>query len=546
MGKEKKAFSKKEKIVGAIASTAILAVPFMVAPAQQGYATSSIPPTATPVDKIQTIVLPVNGSKSIDLGVVYNGFYEGFSIEYNTSSDSNIAKFNDDLTSHGLLKIDAISKGKATFTVTTFDDEKYVKDTIDVIVVSSEGFTGLDIKKSVEAIISFPNDYQTKNSVNNLISLINPAIIPIKDPYSVVGNTPPIRNSNNTPFESYVGSYISRSELSNRNYFSDIDAGQHLYYLFPDYHNEYIDIHESEGTYLLPKKAGTINFPVIVMDGHGGIIESTIPIIILQKEFINLDYETSITLDLQSYFPGLNAASYDYGNTNEECEEGIECEENGVDIAGSSITFHSEYPGDYKIIARSQTGQPIGYKYFSITSDDIIRDRNLLEGTRLEIDLSRFFSTGTTVSSSVYYSFIPDESSTVTDVTYGMQDPHTLYIDAQESLSNEGALSGTIIAKDESRHLTFKDKIVVNLEDKSPFPINDGLALAINVNNLFNPFEEESWEKVNLSSPGMTFDLVNYDSAMVVRTSGTGTTVITLNYDNNKIKYMIPFSNQLN
>ncbi|MDF2645704.1 MAG: hypothetical protein K0Q73_1509 [Paenibacillus sp.] len=538
MAKEKKAFSKKEKIVGAIASTAILAVPFMVAPAQQGYATSSVPPTATPVDKIQTIVLPVNGSKSIDLGVVYNGFYEGFSIEYNTSSDSNVAKFNDNLTSHGLLKIDAVSKGKATFTVTTFDDEKYVKDTIDVIVVSSEGFTGLDIKKSVEAIISFPNDYNTNDIVKDLISQINPAIVPVNDPYSVVGNNPPIRNSNNTAIETSVGSYISIYELSNYNYFSDSDSGQHLYYLLPDYHNEYIDIYDSEGTYLIPKKAGTINFPVIVLDGYGGIIESTIPIIIHETEFINLDYETSITLDLQSYFPGLNATSFYYDDPDEV---------GGADISDSSITFNSEDPGDYKIVALNQSHQPIGNKYFRVTDKDYLRDRNLLEGTRLEMDLSQFFSTETTVSSSVYYQFIQDESSTVTDVTYGLVGPHTLYFDAYDSLSNEGNVSGKIIAKDSTNHQTYVEKINVNLEIKDIFPIGEDLA--IGVNNLFDPnlmypYEEELWEDVVLSYDGMTFSLEEYESAMVIKTSGVGTSLVTLNYNQNKIKYMIPFNNQ--
>ncbi|MDQ0889969.1 hypothetical protein QFZ81_005057 [Paenibacillus sp. V4I9] len=81
MGKAKKAYSKREKLIGAIASTAIMAVPFMVAPAQQGYAnietpyvtpsaTPAIP--ATPVEKITTIVIPLNGTKYIDLDSLYS------------------------------------------------------------------------------------------------------------------------------------------------------------------------------------------------------------------------------------------------------------------------------------------------------------------------------------------------------------------------------------------------------------------------------------------------------------------------------------------
>jgi hypothetical protein len=510
-------------------------------PAQQGYAqdtgsssatptpTASESPTATPVDKIHTIVLPVNGSKSIDLGVVYSGFNINFDIKYNNPiSGPNVAKFSDNLISHGLLKIDAVSTGKATFTVTTIDNDVPVEDTIDIIVVSTEGYSGLDIKKSVEAILSFPNEYQTKDSVKNLISLISPAVVPLVDPYNSVANHPPIRSSNNTPLEASVGQYIETYELFKLNYFNDSDPDQYLYCLFPDYNNEFIEVHASEGIYLLPKKAGTINFPVIVMDGHGGIIESTIPITIQDPEFINLDYGT-VTLDLQSYFPGLNATSFYYENTNEEYQ---------AEISGSNITFNSEHTGDFKIIAQ-RDGHQVGYKYFNVSNDDYLIDRNLLEGTRLEMDLSRFFSTGTSVSSSVYYSFIPDNTSTVSNITYGIQGQHTLYFDAQASDDDYGTISGTVIANDSSSHLTFRDKITVNLGYQYAYSSNGKNVL--DVNNLFD--EEYEWGNVTVgdSESSTNFTKHDYGCGMIIETEFTKPTTVTLNYEQNKILYKIPY-----
>lgn len=139
---KKKAFSKREKIAGIVASTAIAAVPFLVTPVQHGYAESSGSPssspttTPTPIHKIYTIFLPEHGAKNIDLSSLYDG--TDFQV---TSTNPNVADWNKAFLQKGLLRINANSvngtTAKATFTVTldkTEDSQtKQYIDTFDVI-----------------------------------------------------------------------------------------------------------------------------------------------------------------------------------------------------------------------------------------------------------------------------------------------------------------------------------------------------------------------------------------------------------------------------
>ncbi|KQX46997.1 hypothetical protein [Paenibacillus sp. Root444D2] len=291
MGKEKKAYSKKEKIVGAIASTAILAVPFMVAPAQQGYAnivTSSNPPT--PVEKITTIVIPLNGTKYIDLDSLYSSKYMYFEQNEN---EMNVAKGEILEGSEGILEIKAGEVGKATFTV---KGTRYVPsytqiiDTFQVIVVPNTENADqykFDISKVVKLMNEAPADlFDTADKVKGLLINVDPETLLSVNPFNNdLVNSAPYQIEATSKIQGTVGEIIESGEIQERinNYFNDDDIEDNLKVFFINANNENIQIEaRSEGEIiygynLIPLHAGDFDLDVLVVDHNGGVTKGKIP-----------------------------------------------------------------------------------------------------------------------------------------------------------------------------------------------------------------------------------------------------------------------------
>ncbi|WP_261301846.1 hypothetical protein [Paenibacillus andongensis] len=575
MRKEKKAFSKKEKIVGAIASTAMMAVPFMVAPAQQGYANNETPyvtPSATPVDKIHTIVLPVGGKKYIDL----HNLYSAYEFEV-ISSNPNIASGNNSLLNYGILEINANSIGSssttgyATFTVTVipYESETSYTDTFNVVIVPNSGtgtgnFANFNIKNVVNVLEEFPTNFTDKSSIHELMSHIDLASTTIKkeDPFNQLGNLPPVSKNNPNAFETILGMEANvnaydenLSSFNINNYYEDPDYNPDVYselgVIFTTSGNEYIQVNNTpNGQTLTPLKPiyTPINLPVVVYDGNGGVVSTSIPIIVKPSEVFELDEHASITLDLHNYFSNLDADSYfDYDILDSYEEDNVG---NPPEIDGTQVTLTARY-GVYKFKSmKADTEQESKYFIVKNNYDDLYTNHlsksYLYENSTLEIDLDQMFpqSETSTVQYSVYH-----ENPSVTSITYGFSNGHTLYFSANEYAADNVEIEEaqapnyfTVIAKDDSRHLTYVDR--VNIAPRSFYG-------TIYADKLFDWDSEGPDVVVNSTTPGFDFVLndsnYQYGSGVYVQlsgnNSGSSSTTIILKLSNGSIVYKLPYNN---
>lgn len=289
MTEKKKAFSKKEKIAGAIASAAIMAVPFMVTPAQQGYATtSSNSPTPTAVEKITTIVIPLNGTKYIDLDALYSAKY--MQVGQN-QTELNIAEGKFALGNGGIYEITASSIGKATFTVTgTRYEPSYtqITDTFQVIVVPTTASTDeykFDITEVLNVMKQYAVEDQTSDQVKGLLRNVSPVTVANYDPFEYAStNSAPYQLETTDKIQGFVGETIESWQINQQiyDYFGDSNENM-LDVIYIDKNNEHIIIEESYegeaflGYELTPLTAGDFDLDVLVVDHHGGFTKGKIP-----------------------------------------------------------------------------------------------------------------------------------------------------------------------------------------------------------------------------------------------------------------------------
>lgn len=210
MGKAHKTLAEKETS-RAIASTAMIAVPFMTVPVAANVETEI--PIFNQDDMLQTIVIPEGGKKYINLHTLY---YMGREFQVNNTSE--LATIDQSLLRYGILEINAnplvanSPTGLATFTVTVtpYEGEATLHDTFNVIIVPSAGSgsnSNFNIKNVVSVLQNFSSQYSEKSKIEELMGHIDLASPTIKkdDPYSQPGNLVPIPKIDVMPFEAFSG-----------------------------------------------------------------------------------------------------------------------------------------------------------------------------------------------------------------------------------------------------------------------------------------------------------------------------------------------------
>jgi hypothetical protein len=534
MGKEKKAFSKKEKIVGAIASTAILAVPFMVTPTQQGYATSSNPPT--PVEKITTIVIPLNGTKYIDLDSLYSAEY--MSVAQN-ETELNIAKGKFTLGNHGIYEINTSKVGKATFTVTgiRYEEEELsytqITDTFQVIVVPNTGSPD-EYKFDISDVLNLMNQSseqdQTNDQVKGLLRNVSPKTVNNYDPFEYDSiNSAPYQLETTDKIQGVVGEPIQSWEIEEQinNYFGDNDENM-LDVIFIDKNNENIQITpKSEGDFifgyeLTPLNVGDFDLNVLIVDHHGGLTKGKLPFHIGQIENFILDSESSITIDLANYF-----------STNPNTYFDLNGASGHLTITDTKATFTPDLLAETYIIS-AINGDEREDRKFIVTPRNSLVNRKIILGSHLNLNLQSLLVPipGSPVTYSVYLN-----NSSVTGLTYGIDNnTNSLYFSSEINAATNSPIDITVTAKDETNNVTIKDKMQISTIPLALRNSNRGF----DVTQLFA--SDSEWDDVVVSSPfiknGSSFGSNN---TVYSESNGTGSTVVTLNYKN-ELLFTVPFT----
>ncbi|MFD0695839.1 hypothetical protein ACFQZT_17305 [Paenibacillus sp. GCM10027628] len=574
MEREKKAFCKKEKIAGIVASAAIAAVPFLVTPAEHGYAEASGSPssspttTPTPIHKIHTIFLPEHGTKNIDLASLYDG--SDFQV---TSTDPNVADWNKAFLQKGLLRINGnSSKGsaaKSTFTVTLDKTEdsntKQYIDTFDVIVVSDmdNKFT---ITNTVKVLQAIPESFENKTKVQELLSNIDPQSIDKPDPYNREGNLAPVQINNAGAFHSVVGKEVEVDSLGinnlvgiYQNYF-DINS----FYQDPDGNSEgfnelkaiFVPVNENSNVQVITNvdgnqtlkfvKPGKASLDVLVLDGNGGVTLGKVDFEIDASEVYEIDKNTSVKLNLADVFSVSSSAitHYDseileYENTDGESNE----EYDGVKVINGNTFEFAPINTIYKIRAMHGDTE-VESKIFVVKNnselnDNFLGDRGIYQGSKLEVNLPQMFPTltGATVQYSVY-----QEYPSVTGITYREEDDNTWLFEGVKGVEGEEQTSAfSVVAKDSLNHITYVDKLNLTLVPR------------MNSRSTIYPQDLFDWDIegnfVKVGAEGSDIDVkLETDSGIYVDVTGnpTESTNVTLGIYNNdklKAKYRIPFNN---
>ncbi|NQX61564.1 hypothetical protein [Paenibacillus qinlingensis] len=189
----KKKLISKKKLIGTIASTAVLAAPLVLAPSQYSYATPIGTPPPVNLDKIHTIVLPKNGVKYFD----FQALYQAENIHITTSGSENV-KAGFSFWDEGIYEVRALDIGDATFTVSGIghsdEQEGYVNftDTFKVIVVANTANPDaykFDIVKAFDLLIQ---PTQSKDNTIAILQNIAPETVENTEPFSYnTDNTPP-------------------------------------------------------------------------------------------------------------------------------------------------------------------------------------------------------------------------------------------------------------------------------------------------------------------------------------------------------------------
>ncbi|MDR6878881.1 hypothetical protein [Bacillus sp. 3255] len=571
IGKEKKGYSKKGKWVGAIASTALMAYPFMAVPAAANV--ESEIPEINHEDMLQTIVIPAGGKKYIDLNNLYY-FSRGFEVDHNSA----IASVNEDLLRYGILEISAnplvdnSGTGLATFTVTVtpYEGEGTYEDEFNVVIVPDAG-AGANSHFTIQHIVSllqnFPSRYPDKTSIQKLMDHIDLASTTIhkEDPFNNPDNQAPVAKTDVTPYEMYTGQDINVSAYYEdlplfeiEQFYEDPDDDEenesydYINAVFTSSGNEYIRVNNtSAGQTLTPLKSSDtpVYLPVVVYDSNGGVTTGTIPFMVRPSEIFELDGGASITLDLHNYFNDIDENSYFDKEILEigEYYQDPEDPHDPLEINGTSVKIVS-HKAVYKLnhLKADNVQQSIYFiiKYNWDLTDNHLTTSSIYENSTLDIDLDQMFPQheGATVQYSVYHENPNPTVTGSTYLTYGITNGKTLSFAASHDAADheeEEPYKFTVIGKDLSNHVTYVDR--VNL-----WPLNYYSNESIYVNSLFNWYKDGQDVTVSSTTPDFNLRINEYDSGIHIvevdsNTSNTNSTTAIIKLTNNSVVYRIPF-----
>lgn len=272
---EKKRYTKKEKVIATVVSTAIATIPFFIGmPTYEVAANGSEAPMPTPTPTqtpipvhVQDLVIPQNGSSSIiNLRTLYNlSKYSTFSVTNGTNPSASIET---NFLEKGFLKVKGgVETGKASFTVTIEDDGVMSQDLINVAVVPAESTGKINIGNLVTYMTGHSEDFTTAAHIKQLLTGISPSVL---DENSVEGAT----NLLIKPFSNFTlnkNSEFSINSVSDvYEYFKQRHVEDRLtFYVFSSNPN-IVDIYNDGGWYVRTSTlAGDADITVVAVNDSG-------------------------------------------------------------------------------------------------------------------------------------------------------------------------------------------------------------------------------------------------------------------------------------
>jgi hypothetical protein len=430
---KKKRLTKREKVIAAIVTVTIAAVPFFGMPAYEGYAIATVAyspcsspspsaspsPSPTTIDLICDMTLPVNVSKVIDLNVLY-GISTSFSVEV---TGTPFANYNQALLQSGLLQIETSgATGQATFTVYCYDSMSTKKETfhVNTVAVGSDG--RVDIGDVVAYLNSSNVSSPSTDDIQGILHAIGPkSVTPVytggnRDPYfKNVGFNPPVSLT--------IGQTLILGNLDP--YFKDDDVGDILQISVVSSNESIVHLFNDGGWRMNAAGAGDADITIAARDGKGGVglhkftvhVPNTPPTIV--KNFYHnyhISPGSSYNLDLSTYFsdpdPGDSVTHYTYSVPNSIIEH---------PISDSTLTLDPNMNTIYTISAYDNYGGKTSQS-LTVTSStyDPFKSQNLYKNSNYDIDLTNIFGT----SAPLEYTF----SSSVTASVYSNSDNHHKYL----------------------------------------------------------------------------------------------------------------------
>lgn len=281
MGKMKGS-RKKESLIGTIAGVTAIAAPLMMVPGQISHADKNY--EIEPFDAIQTIVLPLDGKKFIDLNELYH--YWGLEVIATDTDATGVFSYQQD----GIYEITANSVGRATFTVIGHNEgenqEDIEVDSFKVIVVDNTEDPD-DYKFDIYTAMQLLNQSTyDKPQVIDLLENISSMSINHTDSFSYNNNNRPPSQQDSTPsnLSGKLGVPIDFYEIEYviDNHFIDYD--ENMVSLVSIESNAAFNVTpRSEGDRIvdykiIPLLEGDVNLDVVVKDGRGGFTKGQIPI----------------------------------------------------------------------------------------------------------------------------------------------------------------------------------------------------------------------------------------------------------------------------
>ncbi|WP_246302935.1 hypothetical protein [Paenibacillus plantarum] len=282
MGKMKVS-KRKEKLIGTVAGVTAIAAPLMMIPGQISHAQKD--PTIS--NALTTIVVPLHGTKYIDLAALYNA--EDFTIRL--VEENGYASIEPTFGHDGIYEIKANEIGTSTFTIfATQYEADQITDTFKVVVVptTEDPFEyNFDISKMTSEMIT---DLDGATGILQNISPISTnSYDPVQYPSS---NTPPYQYGEmEMIIQGRLGESISGSTLESQilDYFSDEDKDEYgegheeLFVIFKNEDTPFLHIshHYESGNVVrsdfTPTTIGSFTLDVTITDHHGGFTNAKIP-----------------------------------------------------------------------------------------------------------------------------------------------------------------------------------------------------------------------------------------------------------------------------
>lgn len=538
---EKKRFTKKEKVIATVVSTAIATIPFFIGmPAYEVAANSSEAPTQTPIPTqtptsvhVQDLVIPQNGSSSIiNLRTLYN--LSGNSTFSVTNGTNPFASIETNFLEKGFLKVKGGVTGKASFTVTIEDAGVMSQDLINVTVVPAESTGKINIGNLVTYMNSHSADFTAASQVKQLLTGISPSVL---DENSVEG----VANLLLKPFPDFTlnknSNFSFNSVMDVYEYFKQRHVEDGLtFYVFSSNPN-IVDIYDDGGWHVRTSDlAGGADITVVAVNDsgdmgydtfHATVLAENQPPVISKSVYnkYHISPGGSYVLDLNEYFTDSLGEHLNFdvivasGSTSAF----------DIPVSGSKLFLTSEMTNIVGVKAIDTANHMVSQQ-FTVTGSTYnpFSIQQLFVGSTLELNLTDAFET----TAPLNYSFdfvdgFNNNTVTVSKEVYNSQN----YLKLSNIVNYPSSSSNLKInAVNPTTNEVFTDDL---------FMFQTFFEGGFNIESIF-PKENGIERDVQVSSSNSSMPIIASGTYYYI--NGSGTTTIIVDVDHGKKILTIPYT----